>query len=137
MHTKLRAITWITLAIFGLAILFTATAGKGSRGLFDPFQLQAQRQTEWLIPFANVPVYRSAPTPQSYKLVDYLVAKGYWKSDIESKPRPLLMYRWNNQWRDGQSAIYAALGMRGICGFNFPRRIQKLLRHYGHGCSTH
>ncbi|MEM9251991.1 MAG: hypothetical protein AAGB29_06545 [Planctomycetota bacterium] len=102
----------VALALIAFVAFVSALAfGRGSRGFFDPYSLRGSNQIELLIPAVNLPIFRGlneeVPT---YQLVEYLQDEGLWEPSAEQSGR-LLMYRWNLQWRDGQSMLYAALNM--------------------------
>ena len=98
----------IAIAILvGAAYLLAYSCGRGSRGLFSPDSFEVKVQSEWLLPPSEIPLYRSNFEYQSpNELVEYLVAKGYWSKQQADEPQWILLFRWNDQWRDGHTGFY-------------------------------
>lgn len=99
------------LTLAAVLLLLGVFLDKGSRGEFDPFSLTARHRSQWLLPLVEVPVYHTAWESTKYELPQYLVDHGYWMASPGQSPRYLLMYDWNEQWRDGQTELYAAMNM--------------------------
>lgn len=82
---------------------------RGARTFFSPHTLESFGQSEVLLPFTDVPIYRSAPgDPYHFKLVAFLVEREYWSPsrNAEVTEKLLLTSRWNYQWLDGQSNFH-------------------------------
>ncbi len=100
-----KLIRWaIGLVVAGYAISwYTASGG---RGFFSPDTLEWKAQSEILLPLTETPIYRSFYRTHRSQLVNYLITKGYWSTRNTDNPRWVFMYRWNEQWRDGDSELH-------------------------------
>lgn len=102
------------LAIFAIAVLSAMSFGRGGRGFFSPDTLEFRHQGEWLVPIVNVPILRTPRSaPERWDLVNFLITKEYWRPVQMEQPRWQVTFRWNQQWRDGQSQTYRELAWRG------------------------
>ncbi len=103
-----RRTRWALCAIGIVVAIFTISeyTASGGRGLFSPDTLEWKTQSELLFPLTDVPIYRSVYSNHRSPLVSDLITKGYWTTRSSDKPRWLFMFRWNEQWRDGQSELH-------------------------------
>jgi hypothetical protein len=98
------AVVAVTVCVLcGVAVVFAS----GSRGFFSPDTLETRTQRELLLPMTELPLFRSRYEVHRYKLVDYLVAKGYWAPNAAATPRWLPVFHYNEQWRDGHSNFHS------------------------------
>jgi hypothetical protein len=98
----------MALTVYGLAAAF----GRGGRGYFSPDTLELYGHSELLIPWTNISIYHGRPEHHSSLLADHLVARGYWTRSVVAEPRWVLMFRWNQQWKDGQSSLHREIVWR-------------------------
>lgn len=82
--------------------------GRGARIWFSPDTLETLVQRELVLPIFEVPIYRSRVEASERTLILYLVDGGYWTPQYSDKS-PILIERWNMQWRGGESAFVSAL----------------------------
>lgn len=95
----------VTLAIYASAYLW----GQGRRAYFSPDTLRSKRQTEWLIPLTEIPVYRSQATYRTDEQIQLLIDEGYWTPTDPRIPRWVFLYKRNDQWKDGSTQIHRAM----------------------------
>jgi hypothetical protein len=95
-----------------LVYLASAGCGGGGRGYFSPDTLDCRTHAEWLVPLTRVPIYRGPSSTHRYPAVDWLIAQGYWSKADAADPRWLPTFRWNAQWKDGESVFHRELGRR-------------------------
>lgn len=111
MRRRLAKWTLIGTGVAGVLFLLFSCS-KGGLGYFSPDTFQMRTQSEILCaplsPLVEFPIYRSAfhAREEPYELVTYLVEKSYWEPVETDQPTWVLMFHWNNRWRDGESVLY-------------------------------
>lgn len=87
--------------LYGVSWIFAA----GGVHYFSPHTLETYSHREILLPFTEIPIYRSTSVTYRYDLTQYLIDEAYWSPDNVDRPL-LLTNRWNHQWRDGQTDLH-------------------------------
>lgn len=87
--------------------------GRGGQGEFSPDTLEARTQREYLIPLTEIPIYRGSFERTRWPIADFLVTNGYWSAAKSAEPCWMETFRWNRQWRDGESTLYRELVWHG------------------------
>lgn len=95
------------VVVLPCVILFSFL-NDGGLAYFSPDTFEIRSQSEITLPILNTPVYRSSYSyrDNSFELVEYLVAKGYWSPRETDEPRWILLFHWNDAWRDGDTQWY-------------------------------
>jgi hypothetical protein len=107
MPVRWRSRLYIAGLIGAVIVLPALLFGRGGVGYWSPDSLEGYTQREYVTPIFHIPIYRSLRSLRRYELVDFLVAKGYWSPrKAAGTPRLLLMFRWNDLWKDGYSGIH-------------------------------
>ena len=109
-YALMRRIRLIRRCLLGLAAitsLYVVSWAFAAGGIhyFSPHTLQTYAHQEILLPFTEIPIYRSAAQTYHYDLTQYLMDESYWAPDNVESP-PFVTSRWNQQWRDGQSDLH-------------------------------
>lgn len=104
MYKRLLKILAILATVY-LAIYFLF-GSKGGRGFFSPETLQSRSQSEILFAPPGIPLYRSAYDYHQLEMVKFLIDEGYWKPIETAEPRWIVLFHWNEMWRDGYSDFY-------------------------------
>jgi hypothetical protein len=95
----------ITALIAEVAILYFATEQVGGRAHFSPDTLQMRGQMERRCCWSGFTYHRP-------KLVEFLIAEGYWSPREAPDPRWIEMFHWNTRWRGGTSRLQKELNWR-------------------------
>jgi hypothetical protein len=98
-------------AVAAGVFLWSTLQGKGGRMFFSPDTFQVRTQSELLLPLTEIPLYRSSfeYRDATYDLPAYLVTKGHWLPIETDRPQWILVYHWNDQWRDGFTELHRYL----------------------------
>ena len=113
MKRRLRLIVFFIAVFVGVAYIAGAIMARGAIAFFSPDSLECRSQSEVLLPFTRFTLYRSGYSYHKYDLVSFLEKEGYWAPSESSEPCWIQTYRWNQQWRDGQSSLHRELGWNG------------------------
>lgn len=103
---KFRKLTRWAIGLVVAVYAISWDTASGGRGFFSPDTLEWKTQSEILLPLTAVPIDRSFYRTHRSELVNDLITKGYWSTRSTDKPGWLSMYRWNEQWRDGDSELH-------------------------------
>jgi hypothetical protein len=99
----------IILAVSLAAILLIAVTGtRGGMSYFSPQTLKCYTRSEYTI-LGGIPIWRSFAQPESPKIIEIAVSKGWLKPQTAETEKWELVFHWNNAWRDGETDIYGFL----------------------------
>jgi hypothetical protein len=105
-----RTILLLVVTAFALVaevvLLFVAMERVGGRGFFSPDTLQMRTQAETRSCWSEFAYHRP-------KLVEFLIAEGYWSPVEAAEPRWIETFHWNRQWRGGTGQLQKELSWRG------------------------
>jgi hypothetical protein len=110
LRTLLVLTAVVALGCWGLLTVFST---PGGRHFFSPDTLETKFQSERLLLYSEIPVYRSEYKHYHWELVDYLVARKYWAPRVVETPRWIATDHSNEQWKDGQSIMHREFSWRG------------------------
>ena len=107
MIETLRRYRFLLIALIVVVSIYAISwhFARGGLHYFSPDTLDSYSQSEVLLIFTELPIYRSSRSTHRYKLVQYLINQGYWSPIAQSGPS-IVTSKWNMQWRDGQSDFH-------------------------------
>lgn len=105
LHFRVRTVL-LLFVVFGF--LTTVPLVPRSREVFSPDTLKKRVQTDYLL-FGIIPVRSGHYEYDSYELVDYLVAKGYWVPQRVENPRWITMCYWEDFRRPSECSSWIEL----------------------------
>jgi hypothetical protein len=108
-----RVAALVLLAAVTAVYWYGGSHSSGGLGFFSPDTLDAYVQGEILLPGTRLPIFRTPPMYFRYRVVTYLVDKGYWAPRTTGSPSWLRLYHTNAQWSDGKTDLYHELRWRG------------------------
>ena len=108
MTSRVLAAVLVLSLVVGGVYLYSYSYHSGGIVWFSPDTLKFKTQSEVLLPSTRVPIFRSQTEyrQEPDKLVQFLVANGYWSRVEPETPRWIVTYHDNEQWRVARHPLF-------------------------------